>query len=357
MAWKRVENYWLGYNLATKQFYFYYKLADESSVHQIFPATQEYLALADMFRNEGPINFNTDGQYFISAAEEIGEQEGHGEVVGDAQFVNLAQYVTYDSGVSAEVRKANRTGYKTAYDLAKSSGKTLYQNAGDLEIEIDQTGDSVGSDENEYWIGVRIDGDVNIVGAGMSRTRIKFFPDTVTFNAYAFYQDAGRHNSISDCTITGPLNGSHEPNPLFYGIKHQGDADTAVITDETLTLRNVKIDGEFISAVESNEGDLICTLDGCDISAYVKAVGYHVVRDTHKQLIVRNCHFHDTGTAFDNAALLYVSSGVALDISHSRFSQSLRYGVYIWSKEGGELKPLYSRITNNVFEDTLAHAI
>jgi hypothetical protein len=30
-----------------------------------------------MFRNEGPINFNTDGQYFVSAAEEIGEQEAH----------------------------------------------------------------------------------------------------------------------------------------------------------------------------------------------------------------------------------------------------------------------------------------
>src|SRR4029453_1288429 len=77
MAWKRVENYWLGYSLPKKQFYFYYKLADESSVQQIFPGPRELLALADMFRNEGPINFNTDGQYFVSAAEEIGEQEAH----------------------------------------------------------------------------------------------------------------------------------------------------------------------------------------------------------------------------------------------------------------------------------------
>jgi hypothetical protein len=77
MAWKRVENYWLGYSLPRKQFYFYYKLAGETSVQQIFPTAQEFLALADMFRNEGPINFNTDGQYFVSAAEEIGEQEAH----------------------------------------------------------------------------------------------------------------------------------------------------------------------------------------------------------------------------------------------------------------------------------------
>ena len=354
MVWKRVENYWLGYSLETKRLSFYYKLEDESVVHQIFPGTQENLALADMFRNEGPIKFNTDGRYFISAPEEVGEEESNNEMVSDTQFVNLAEYVTYGAGLPVEVRKANRTGYKTAYDLAKSLGKTLYQNAGDLEIEIDETGDFVG-DVNPFWIGVRLDGDVNIVGAGITRTRIKFFPDTPTFNAYAFYQDTGRHNSISDCTITGPLNGSE--NPLFHGIKHQGDADETVITDETLTFRNVKFDGEFYSAVESNEGDLICTLESCDISAYIKAVGYHVNVDTHKQLIIRNCHFHDTGIALDNSALLYVSPGVAVDISHSRFSHSLRFGVYLWGEAGADLEPLYSRITNNVFEESLVNAI
>lgn len=348
-----VENYWLGYNVPTKQFYFYYKLAGDDSVHQIFPEPQEFLALGDMFRNEGPINFNTDGEYFISAAETVGEQEGHGEVANNSQFINLADHVAYGAGVSSEVRKANRTGYQAAYNQAKLLGKALFQNAGDLEIEIDETGEF----EGDFQIGVRLDGDVNIVGAGQNLTRIKFFPDTATFNAYALYQDAGRHNRISDCTITGPKNGSDAANRLFYGIKHQGKADADEISDETLTLENVKIDGEFTSALESNEGDLICRLDGCDISAYVKAVGYHVAFDTHKQLIVTNCYFHDTGIEFDNSALIYVSPGVAIDISHSRFSTSLRYGVYIWGVEGDELKPLYSRITNNVFEDTLAYAI
>jgi hypothetical protein len=28
-----------------------------------------------MFRNEGPISFNTQGQYFVSAAEQVGENE------------------------------------------------------------------------------------------------------------------------------------------------------------------------------------------------------------------------------------------------------------------------------------------
>ena len=77
MAWKRVANYYLGYNILKKQFYFYYTLISENVVYQIFPSPQEFLALADMFRNEGPINFNTDGKYFVSAAEQVGEQEAH----------------------------------------------------------------------------------------------------------------------------------------------------------------------------------------------------------------------------------------------------------------------------------------
>ena len=77
MAWKRVANYNLGYSIPNKQFYFYYTLVGENTIYQIFPSSQEFLALADMFRNEGPINFNTDGKYFVSAAEQVGEQEAH----------------------------------------------------------------------------------------------------------------------------------------------------------------------------------------------------------------------------------------------------------------------------------------
>jgi hypothetical protein len=77
MAWLRVENYMLGYSIPKKQFYFYYSLQGESVVHQIFPSAVEFTALADMFRNEGPINFNTDGSYFVSAAEQVGENEPH----------------------------------------------------------------------------------------------------------------------------------------------------------------------------------------------------------------------------------------------------------------------------------------
>ena len=75
MAWKKVENYWLGYNISKRSFYFYYKLQGENSVYQFFPTPEEFVGLSDMFRNEGPINFNTDRKYFVTAAEEIGEEE------------------------------------------------------------------------------------------------------------------------------------------------------------------------------------------------------------------------------------------------------------------------------------------
>ena len=75
MAWKNVDNYWLGYSITKRSFYFYYKLQGENTVHQFFPTPEEFVGLSDMFRNEGPIHFNTDQKYFVSAAEEIGEEE------------------------------------------------------------------------------------------------------------------------------------------------------------------------------------------------------------------------------------------------------------------------------------------
>jgi hypothetical protein len=75
MAWKQVENYHLGYNWLERQFYFYYKFQGEATVNQIFPSPEELIALADMFRNEGPISYNTDGDYFVTDPEAVGEGE------------------------------------------------------------------------------------------------------------------------------------------------------------------------------------------------------------------------------------------------------------------------------------------
>ncbi len=75
MAFKKVDNYWLGYSVEQKRFFFYYRLEGEGKVTQLFPTPEEFIGLSDMFRNEGPISYNTTRKYFVTGAEEIGEEE------------------------------------------------------------------------------------------------------------------------------------------------------------------------------------------------------------------------------------------------------------------------------------------
>jgi len=75
MAWINVSWYSLGFNIVDKQCYFYYGLEGDSSAYQIFITAPEMSALADMFRNEGPVTYNSDGHYFVTGQEKIGEGE------------------------------------------------------------------------------------------------------------------------------------------------------------------------------------------------------------------------------------------------------------------------------------------
>jgi hypothetical protein len=75
MAWITVNWYSLGFNIIDKQFYLYYSLEGDGSVYQLFITAPEMSALADMFRNEGPVKYNSDGHYFVTSQEHIGEGE------------------------------------------------------------------------------------------------------------------------------------------------------------------------------------------------------------------------------------------------------------------------------------------
>ncbi|SEK62761.1 hypothetical protein [Nitrosovibrio tenuis] len=75
MAWKTVERYSLGYNVQLKQFYFYYELEGDSTAHQLTLSAGDFLALSDMFRYEGPISFNTEGQYFATRPAPVGDRD------------------------------------------------------------------------------------------------------------------------------------------------------------------------------------------------------------------------------------------------------------------------------------------
>jgi len=75
MTWSRVTWYSLGFNIVDRECYFYYGLKGDGNAHQIFVNATELQALADMFRNEGPVSFNSDGNYFVTNQEKVGEGE------------------------------------------------------------------------------------------------------------------------------------------------------------------------------------------------------------------------------------------------------------------------------------------
>jgi hypothetical protein len=66
MAWTRVESYSLGFGTPKKNFWLYYTLAGDPAAHQIFVTPTQFVALGDMFRGGGVINFNSDGSYFAT---------------------------------------------------------------------------------------------------------------------------------------------------------------------------------------------------------------------------------------------------------------------------------------------------
>jgi hypothetical protein len=79
MTFSKVTWYSLGFNTVDKQFYLYFGLDSDNYAHQLFLNAQEFTALSDMFRNEGPISYDTDKHYFVTDQEKVGEEEAQPE--------------------------------------------------------------------------------------------------------------------------------------------------------------------------------------------------------------------------------------------------------------------------------------
>jgi hypothetical protein len=81
MAVQQVESYALRFDITKRQFLLFYTLVGESLPTALPYALspQEFCALADMFRNERPIFFNPEKQYFTTTAEPVGEGEAESQ--------------------------------------------------------------------------------------------------------------------------------------------------------------------------------------------------------------------------------------------------------------------------------------
>lgn len=88
MTWSTVEWYSLGFNIVDKQCYFYYALEGENVAHQIFVTAPELTALADMFRHDGPITYNSDGNYFVSNQEQVAAADVVAERPADGHHID-----------------------------------------------------------------------------------------------------------------------------------------------------------------------------------------------------------------------------------------------------------------------------
>lgn len=71
MAWTRVQSYSLGFGVTKKNFWLYYTLAGQTSVTQIFLTPTQFVALSELFRSGGVVNYNTDGNYFATESHAL----------------------------------------------------------------------------------------------------------------------------------------------------------------------------------------------------------------------------------------------------------------------------------------------
>lgn len=70
-----VTSYRLSYNLNENQFMFLFKVEGDYPLERIPVSPEVCLALADMFRNEGPVKFYPEDRRFVTGPEPVGEGE------------------------------------------------------------------------------------------------------------------------------------------------------------------------------------------------------------------------------------------------------------------------------------------
>lgn len=77
---QRIERYAVAYNLKAKEYNFYYKLEDEAGSMKVtmLNSADDCIALCNLFRNESPVYYWPEKDYFITGREELrGEELDH----------------------------------------------------------------------------------------------------------------------------------------------------------------------------------------------------------------------------------------------------------------------------------------
>ena len=72
MAFKKVVRYALGYELSNKQFHIDYELEGDTTAYQFFPDPASFAGLAELFRSNSVVNYETTQNYFVSKLRKPG---------------------------------------------------------------------------------------------------------------------------------------------------------------------------------------------------------------------------------------------------------------------------------------------
>jgi hypothetical protein len=262
----------------------------------------------------------------------LGASEG-----GSSEGSGIAHGLMLGTGLTFDQRRANLERLRELVALA--AGGTLYLPEGDIEIEIDSVSDLTTVSRNptkKEVIGVYINHDIQIVGAGREYTRIQVYPRTSpqAFTFKAFYFDGfvtPRTVTLEDWSLVGSTVNPGDSDALqvfVSAVRHQGKPGAAV-GNETMTMRSFGVRGHWHYAVESNEGDLLLEATECMFEASEITFGYYGNTVANKRLHLEKCTLYSFGDEGDNQTThLYLSPCVSGRFVNCDFLGYTGIGLY-----------------------------
>lgn len=264
--------------------------------------------------------------------------------------INPASFgVVVGAAKPAAVRAANHAAMKACLQAAQTSGQAVILPAATIEIDVPNNGSSASST-------FKINRNVQIIGTSAQLSKLKFGPESPTYDYSGFYVGANTYVLFKNCIIEGPTyagpNG--EWNRLTYAILQTGQSGTSYNTPGELRLHNVDIAGEWYTSIQGAHGDALLEFIDCDITGYTQCVQWSASYNYGKKLHAKNTYFHDAGLP-GKGHLLYLSPPVSFDIDNCRFGGNYRYAIHHYGS--GTLRPQYAMLRNSVVENTCKDGI
>jgi hypothetical protein len=237
---------------------------------------------------------------------------------------------------------------------AQANGQTVTLPAATIEIDVPNNGSSASST-------FKINRDLQIIGTDARLSKIKFGPDSPTYDYSGFYVGPRTTVLFKNCFIEGPsyAGPNGENNRLTYAILQTGmtySSSGAPVYDApgALRLDHVTVAGEWYTSIQGAHGDTLLEFTDCDITGYTQCVTWSASYNTGKKLHAKNTYFHDAGLP-GKGHLIYISPPVSFDIDNCRFGGNQRYAIHHYGS--GALRPQYAILRNSVIENTCKDGI